>query len=172
MKIFIAADHAGFELKKFLVEKLSEDHHEMIDCGAHQLIEDDDYPKYISKAARDVSECEIARMRGAITNSPNDEDLEVRGIVIGGSGQGEAIMANRYESVRAAVYYGGPEEIVTLSREHNDANILSLGARFLSETEALKVVKLWLKTKFSGEERHIRRIGEVDLIAGESNLFG
>ncbi len=157
MKIFIAADHAGFKLKQFLIEKLGT-HHEMIDCGADQLIEGDDYPQYISKAARDVSEAEIARMRGVL---PEGSD-EVRGIVIGGSGQGEAIQANRFESVRAAVYYGGPIDIIKLSREHNDANILSLGARFLSNEEALHATELWLKTEFSGDERHSRRIDQID----------
>lgn len=167
MKIFIAADHAGFELKKFLIEELKTQGHEMIDCGAHQLIEGDDYPQYISKAARNVSETEIARTRGAI---PADAE-EVRGIVIGGSGQGEAIVANRYEAVRAALYYGGPEEIVKLSREHNDANILSLGARFLTQAEALKAVKLWLGTKFVGG-RHERRVIEIDELADEKEIFG
>lgn len=171
MKIFIAADHAGFELKRFLIERLRKEGHEMIDCGAHELVEGDDYPKYISKAARDVSDAEIAKMRGALPNM-HGEDGEVRGIVIGGSGQGEAIMANRYESVRAALYYGGPKEIIKLSREHNDANVLSLGARFLKNEEALEAVHLWLKTEFSGEDRHSRRIDQIDKIAGESNLFG
>lgn len=166
MKIFIASDHAGFELKKFLIESLSEEGNEVIDCGAHQLIEGDDYPEYISKAARSVSEAELARMRGV-----TEGNVDVRGIIIGGSGQGEAIMANRYEAVRAAVYYGGPDEIVSLSRKHNDANILSLGARFLNEKEALKAVKLWLNTEFSGDERHVRRIDEIDEEAGKSNLF-
>lgn len=163
MKIFIAADHAGFELKQFLIERLSKEGHDMIDCGAHELIEGDDYPQYISKAANDVSEAEAARIRGAI---PPDAP-EVRGIVIGGSGQGEAIMANRYEYVRAALYYGGPSEILTLSRKHNDANILSLGARFLSDADALNAVNLWLKTEFSGEERHSRRIDEIDQISNQ-----
>lgn len=166
MKIFIAADHAGFELKSFLIEKLSKEGHEMIDCGAHQMVEGDDYPKYISKAAKDVSEAEAARILGATTEV-------VRGIVIGGSGQGEAIMANRYEYVRAALYYGGPSEILTLSRKHNDANILSLGARFLSDADALNAVHLWLKTEFIGEKRHARRIDEIDQISGEGKgIFG
>lgn len=166
MKIFIAADHAGFELKEFLIEKLGAEGHEMIDCGAHELIEGDDYPKYISKVARDVSETEIARMRGALSTN-----ADVRGIVIGGSGQGEAIVANRYEAVRAALYYGGPKEIIILSRQHNDSNILSLGARFLSKEEALTASHLWLKTEFKGEERHARRIDEIDEISGKPGIF-
>jgi ribose 5-phosphate isomerase B len=84
------------------------------------------------------------------------------GVVLGGTGTGEAIEANRLFGVRAAVYYGGPEEIIKLAREHNDANILSLGARFISEDEAKRAVDLFLDTKFSGDERHKRRILKLD----------
>lgn len=162
MKIFIASDHAGFELKKFLVKELTKAGHDMVDCGAHELVEGDDYPTYISKAAKDVSEAESALLTGDI-----DPDIyAVRGIVIGGSGQGEAIVANRYPHVRAAVFYGGEkhiaDQIIKLSREHNDANILSLGARFISEDQALEAVNLWLDTDFSGNKRHTRRIHEID----------
>lgn len=162
MKIFIGADHAGFELKKFLIEELgASGEHEVIDCGAHKLVEGDDYPAYIGKVAQDVSEV-VGAAEVAVGVSSND----VRGIVIGGSGQGEAIVANRYFHIRAAVFYGGDKktahEIITLSREHNDANVLSLGARFISQKEALEAVELWLATPFSGEERHIRRIAEIE----------
>jgi ribose 5-phosphate isomerase B len=85
-----------------------------------------------------------------------------RAIILGGSGQGEAIVANRMRGVRAVVYYGGQRDIITLSREHNDANILSLGARFLGATEACAVADVWLQTNFSGEERHARRIALID----------
>lgn len=83
------------------------------------------------------------------------------GIAIGGSGQGEAIACNRIKGVRAAVYYGGPDEILTLSRKHNDANVLALGARFISFEQAAKAVELWLATSFSNEERHARRVKEL-----------
>lgn len=166
MKIFIAADHAGFELKKFLIENLSKSGHELIDCGAHELRDGDDYPLYISKAARDVSEAAMAAQAGALEGSLDD----IRGIVIGGSGQGEAIVANKFPHVRAALYYGGPKDIITLSRQHNDANILSLGARFLSKEDALDAVTLWLDTPFSHDGRHERRIEEIEHYP-ESGLF-
>jgi len=145
MKIYIGSDHAGFELKQKLVLFLKELGHEVEDFGAHELDENDDYPDFVAPVARAVS-----------------EDVDAKGIVLGGSGQGEAIAANRVNGVRAVVYYGGNEDIVKLSREHNDANVLSLGARFLSEDEAKEAVKLWLETPFSGEERHRRRIEKID----------
>ncbi len=150
MKIFIASDHAGFELKQALIPFLENLGHEVTDCGAKVLNPEDDYPEFISQAALGVF-----------------EDIEnARGIIIGGSGQGEAIVANRLPSIRAAVYYGGNLDIVKLSREHNDANVLSLGARFVSVEEAQEAVKLWLETTFSGEERHTRRINQIDEIYG------
>ena len=90
------------------------------------------------------------------------KDLNSKGIILGGSGQGEAMAANRIKGVRAAVYYGNNDEIVKLSRIHNNANILSLGARFLKNDEAIEAVKLWLKTDFKDEDRHIRRIKKLD----------
>lgn len=145
MKICIASDHAGFELKKFLVERLTLAGHDVRDFGAKQFTPDDDYPDFISLVAREISR----------------DPSAVKGIVIGGSGQGEAICANKFYGVRAAVYYGGNTDIVRLSREHNDANVLSLGSRFLSATDALNAVNLWLATPFSGDERHKRRIQKL-----------
>ena len=145
MKLFIASDHAGFELKKFLTEHLSIAGHEIRDMGAKEFKADDDYPDYISLVAKEISQ------------NPSG----AKGIVIGGSGQGEAICANKFYGIRAAVYYGGNMDIVRLSREHNDANVISLGARFISPMEAQKAVQVWLDTKFSGDERHKRRIGKI-----------
>jgi ribose 5-phosphate isomerase B len=147
MTIYFATDHAGFTLKNALLSYVSDElGYEVEDCGALILVEGDDYPDYITVAAGKVSE--------------NPETSKA--IILGGSGQGEAIAANKVSGVRAALYYGGPHEIVTLSREHNDANVLSLGARFVSETEAKEVVKTWLETPFSGDIRHIRRIKKIE----------
>ena len=115
------------------------------DCGAHSLDANDDYPDFVSVAARRVA-----------------EDTDSRGIVLGGSGEGEAMDANRFLGVRACEYYGGNLDVVRVSREHNDANILSLGARFITEDEALEAVKVFLETPFSGDERHVRRIEKLD----------
>jgi ribose 5-phosphate isomerase B len=148
LKIFFAADHAGFEMKNALMEYVKELGYETEDCGAYELNLEDDYPEFIKKAAQKVSE-----------NSENN-----KAIILGGSGQGEAIVANRFQNIRATVFYGGPKYIITLSREHNDANILSLGAKFISLDEAKEAVKLWLETAFSGEERHQRRIESIDTL--------
>lgn len=145
MKIYIGSDHAGFEYKKAIKHQLETLGEEVFDKGPSSLDPSDDYPDYIAPVAKAVS-----------------EDATAKGIVIGGSGQGEAIVANRYPNVRAVVFYGGPHEILKLSREHNDANILSLGARFLTEDEALAAVKTWFSAKFSHEERHERRIKKIE----------
>lgn len=145
MKIFLGTDHAGFELKEKIKEFIAGLGHEVIDHGAFEFKADDDYPDFIRPVAETVS-----------------KDPESRGIILGGSGQGEAMVANRYKGIRAAVYYGGPEDTIKLSREHNDANILSLGARFIDKQTALRVVKLWLETPFSKEERHVRRVKKID----------
>jgi len=144
-KIYLASDHAGFELKEALVLFLRERGYEVEDLGPATLEPNDDYPDYLMLLGR-----RVAAENGTM------------GIGIGGSGQGEAIAVNRVKGARAAVYYGGPKEIVTLSREHNDANVLSLGARFMSIDEAKEAVVLWLTTPFSNDERHIRRIGKLD----------
>lgn len=145
MQIGIASDHAGFELKASIRHLLEERGHAVSDAGPDTFEPADDYPPFIAAAARRVSRGE-------------DE----RAIVIGGSGYGEAIVANRFARVRAVAYYGGPLDIIRLSREHNDANVLSLGARFLTHEEATAAVLLWLETPFSGEERHVRRIAEIE----------
>ncbi|MBI5742775.1 MAG: RpiB/LacA/LacB family sugar-phosphate isomerase [Candidatus Niyogibacteria bacterium] len=148
MKIHLASDHAGFELKEKLKSFLAEFGYETVDHGPAAFDEGDDYPDFIRPAA------------AAVAKSCGTE----RGIVLGGSGQGEAMVANRLPGIRAVVYYGGERglEIIKLSREHNDANILSIGARFVEGDEARAAVKLWLGTFFTGEERHLRRIKKID----------
>ena len=154
MKIYLASDHAGFEFKEEIKKYLKEQGMEAEDLGAFELNKDDDYPDFV----RPVAE--------AVANDPERS----RGIVIGMSGQGEAIVANRIRGVRAAVYYGPPAskaggslDIVRLSRQHNDANILSLGARFLTREQAIEAVKVWLDTPFEGG-RHERRLKKIDHI--------
>lgn len=145
MKIYLAADHAGFEMKEHIKIVLQNASHEVVDLGAFTFSEHDDYPDFIKPLAHEIEHDLKA-------------GIESKGIIFGGSGQGEAMVANRVDGVRAAVYYGGAKEIVTLSRQHNNANVLSLGARFISLNEAQDVVMLWLNTHFSGDDRHIRRI--------------
>ena len=145
MNIYLASDHAGFKLKEALKKYLEELKYEVRDFGAFSYDEKDDYPDFIKPLAEELSK-----------NSEN-----IKGIILGGSGQGEAMTANRFEGARAVVCYTYDENIIRLSREHNNANILSLGARFLSEEEAKKAVKLWLETDFKGEERHARRIKKI-----------
>jgi ribose 5-phosphate isomerase B len=157
MKIAIAADHAGFDLKQKLIPYLKHLGHEVEDHGAHEFDSADDYPDFIMPAARAVA-----------------EGRADRAIVTGSSGQGEGIAANRVKGIRTLVYYGdveplpesrkvGPRvDLITSGREDNDANVLALGASFVSFEEAERVVKRWLETPFTGEERHLRRIHKLD----------
>ena len=146
MKIHLATDHAGLELKEKVKLYLSDLDYEVIDHGAYKYDALDDYPDFIFPCAN------------AVSNDP-----ESKGIILGGSGQGEAMAANRVKGVRAAVFYNGPDEIIKLSRQHNNANILSLGARFMSTEEMYKVIEVWLSTKFESG-RHQRRIEKLDKI--------
>ena len=143
MTIHLATDHAGFLHKEAVKEYLISIGMNVVDHGATELVESDDYPDFILPAATAVA-----------------SDTGSFGIIFGGSGQGEAMAANRVPGVRAAVYYGGPADILTLSREHNNANILSIGAHFVSVEEALQAIQLWSATAFSQDERHVRRLGK------------
>ncbi len=155
-KIYIGADHAGYELKGELTIHLEKKGYEVVDMGAYELDDEDDYPDFVIPVAEAVRR----------------EEGDAKGIVIGGSGQGEAMACNRFPGIRASVFYGQHESedskevpnTIVLSREHNDANILALGARFLNDDEAKEAVDLWLETEFSGEERHKRRIEKIDEI--------
>ena len=155
MKIYIGADHAGYKLKEKLIEYLLELDYEVADKGAFDFNPVDDYPDFVKHVAEAV-----VGEEGSF------------GVVIGASGQGEAMCANRMRGIRSAVYYGkaGTQkdmsgntlDMVASMRAHNNANMVALGARFISEDEAKQVIKKFLETKFSNEERHIRRINKLD----------
>jgi ribose 5-phosphate isomerase B len=142
MRVFLGSDHAGFELKAHLVQVLSEAGHEPVDCGAHEYDAEDDYPPFCFE----VGERTVAQP-GSL------------GVVIGGSGNGEQIAANKVPGVRAALAWS--EETARLAREHNDANVVSIGARQHSVDDATALVQLFLATPFSQDARHIRRIALV-----------
>lgn len=143
--IYIASDHAGFKLKKEITSFLKKSNIKFIDIGPHIYDESDDYPDFIIPAAQKVAKSQ-----------------ENKGIILGGSGQGEAIAANKVKGIRAAVFYGGSKKIVSLSKTHNNANILSLGARFINSKDCIKIIKLWLETDFSKDKRHERRINKIN----------
>jgi ribose 5-phosphate isomerase B len=155
MKIFIAFDHAGYELKEKLKPFLTSLGHEVEDCGAFSYDPDDDYPDFITPCAK-----KVAATPGS------------RGIIGGASGQGEAMAANRVPGVRAALYYGEPDrrqtdmggkelDMISSTREHNDANVLSIGSRFLSQEDIEAKIRLFLDTPFSGAPRHARRVEKL-----------
>ncbi len=161
MKIALTTDHAGFDQIKQLQEYLTAMGYECVYYGPKTLDSTDDYPDFIRPAAEAVA-------KGVVD----------AGVVLGGSGQGEGMVANRVPGVRCAVYYGPARaveaieaegtsaidtyEILRLSRQHNHANMLSVGARFVSEPEIERVVDIWLKTSFSENERHVRRVKKID----------
>jgi len=142
VRVYLGSDHAGFELKGHLVAWLSGAGHEPVDCGPSAYHEDDDYPPYVMKAAQSV----VA-------------DPGSLGIVIGGTGNGEAIAANKIPGVRAAVAW--TVETAQLGRQHNDANVLSLGARMYAIDDAVAFTKVFVETPFSGAPRHARRLAEI-----------
>jgi ribose 5-phosphate isomerase B len=164
MKIALATDHTGFEQLKDLQVYLESLGHDCQNFGPTSLNINDDYPDFIFKAAQAVA----------------SGDFE-RGVIMGGSGEGEAIAANRLKGIRCAVFYGpavvgriidangrvssSPYEIVKLSREHNNSNVLSLAARFVSVMDMKQVTKLWLETPFTEQPRHVRRIDKLDSLA-------
>lgn len=158
-KIYFASDHAGFDLKRALITHFETLGHEIEDFGAHEFDAEDDYPDFVTPLAKKIA-----------------GESDSLGVVIGGSGQGEAMCANRVAGVRAVVFYG-PHSVTTaleieggksedgydgvrLARKHNDANVLSIGARFVSGEEASTAVQIFLDTQFSGADRHKRRIAK------------
>ncbi len=158
-KVYFAADHAGFALKNALLEQVRMSGYEVEDMGALDLVSEDDYPDFITPLAK-----RVASEPGA------------RGIIVGGSGQGEAMCANRVPGIRAAVFYGEMKvtealeiegghsedgfDVVRLARKHNDANVLSIGARFVSGKEAVEAVRIFLEMPFSASSRHARRLAK------------
>lgn len=150
MTVYIASDHAGFEMKNKLVSFVRGLGYEIVDMGPSSYNETDDYPDMIAPLAIKIS------------HTAGVGEMNI-GIILGGSGQGEAIVANRFARVRAGVINSNNFELVRLLREHNDANVISLGARFLSQEEAETAVKMFLETKFSHDSRHERRIKEIDI---------
>jgi len=161
VRIALATDHAGLEQLRELEEFLEDLGHECHNFGPASLNKDDDYPDFVAPAVKAVASGEYEK-----------------GIILGGSGQGEAMAANRIPGIRCGLFYGpavprkvvdisgreshNPYEIVKLTRQHNDANMLSLAARFVSLADMKHVVKLWLETDFENEERHQRRIEKLD----------
>lgn len=161
--VYLATDHTGLELKNKVKDFLESKGYNVQDFGAFAYDKDDDYPDFISKAAE------------AVSKNPNN-----KAIIFGGSGQAEVMVANKYKGVRCALFYGpvvpvaaaditgrqsnDPFEMIKLTREHNDANVLSLGVRFLNDEDALKAVEIWLKEPFTGEPRHVRRIEKIKQI--------
>jgi len=141
MRIAVASDHAGYGYKTLIAAHLKARGHDVVDFGTAST-DPVDYPEFVHPAARAVA--------------AGDCD---RGIVLGGSGNGEAMAANHHRGVRCALCWN--EESARLARAHNDANVLSLGERMISEDLALRIVEVWLSTPFEGG-RHVRRIAAID----------
>lgn len=166
MKVYLATDHTGLDLKNKVKDFLRQEKHDVEDCGAYEYDKDDDYPDWISKAAQKVS-----------------EDPDQRGIIFGGSGQGEAMVANKFKNVRCALFYTpalptqtvdiegekstDPFEILKLSRTHNKANMLSIGFRFVKDEDVFKAIKIWMETPDPTVERHLRRVEKIKKIEEE-----
>jgi ribose 5-phosphate isomerase B len=142
MKVYLASDHAGFNLKEKVKEFLLSKNYDVLDCGDFAPNKGDDYPVFVGIAAEKVS-----------------KDVSSRAIVFGKSGAGEEIVANKFENVRAVL--GFSEENVRLARLHNNANILSLGSQFVNSEDAISFAQIFLETEFSNEQRHKRRIEEI-----------
>jgi ribose 5-phosphate isomerase B len=142
VRVYLGSDHAGFELKARLIEWLTGAGHEPVDCGPETYVPDDDYPPHVMRAAQGVA-----------------GDPGSLGIVIGGSGNGEQIAANKIPGIRAALAW--TEETAQLARQHNDANVLSLGARMYAIDEAVGFARVFIATPFSGQQRHARRLAMI-----------
>ena len=151
MRVYLGSDHAGFELKARLAEWLTQAGHDPVDCGPPSYQRDDDYPVYVMRAATSV------------VGDPGS-----LGIVIGGSGNGEQIASNKIRGVRAAVAW--TEETARLARQHNNANVLSLGARQYPIEDAVGFARVFVETPFSGDPRHVRRLDMIAAYEGSGEL--
>lgn len=147
MKIHIATDHAGFEIKAKIIEHLTGRGFEVVDHGAYEYDPDDDYPEFIIKAAEAVAQDQRA-------------GENVLGIIMGGSGNGEQIMANKVHGIRAALVWS--QATAELARQHNDANIISIGVRQHDESDMVGMIDTFIATPFSGAERYARRIIQMN----------
>lgn len=150
MKIYLGTDHAGFEFKEQIKKYLIKKGYDVVDCGAHVFDADDDYPDFISIVGENVG-----------------KNKDSYGIVLGKSGAGECMVANKYRGVRA--FLAVNEKNVKLARQHNNANIISLGSEIVTLQTAKKLIKLFLQTPFSGDQRHIRRINKIKEIENKWN---
>lgn len=153
MRIYLGADHAGFETKNVIAEHLTASGHEVIDCGAHTYDAEDDYPAFCIDAARKV----VA-------------DPGSLGIVLGGSGNGEQMAANKVTGIRAALAWS--LDTAKLAREHNDAQVVALGGRQHTREEGLEIVLAFLNEPFSGDERHVRRIAQIEEFERTGRVVG
>lgn len=150
----MASDHAGFAYKEEVKLWLLGEGAVVVDHGAKIFNPDDDFPDFIALAALAVSKAPASACA----------------IIFGGSGQGEAILANRFPNVRATVFYGGPDEVITLSRQHNDANILSIGARFLSIDDTKRVIWNWLTYDIKQDDKYTRRNQKIESVTRQARL--
>ena len=157
MRVHLGCDHAGLELKDHLLSWLTEHGHEPVDHGPFGYDAQDDYPVFCISAAQGVAADQAA-------------GLDSLGVVIGGSGNGEQMAANKVRGVRSALVWS--EETATLAREHNDANVISVGGRMHSVDDLTRFVEVFLATPFSGEERHVRRIGQLTTYETTGELPG
>lgn len=146
MRIHIATDHAGLELSHFLIEELSKQGHDLVDHGPTSYDPLDDYPSFCIKAALAVV-------------ADQQVGVQALGLVLGGSGNGEQIAANKVKGVRAALVWN--HSTAVLARQHNDANVIAVGARQHSQDEVLKLIEAFVAEPFTEDERHVRRIGKI-----------
>ena len=144
MRVHLGSDHAGLELKEHLLNWLADQGHEAVDHGPFVYDAADDYPVFCLRAAEGVA-------------ADQQDGVQALGVVIGGSGNGEQMAANKVKGVRAALVWS--EETAVLAREHNDANVISVGGRMHTVDDMTRFIEVFLTTEFTGEERHVRRIG-------------